>query len=111
MSSDWRTEALALVRLGMPIVIVQVGMMMMGMVDTMMIGHLSGQALEAVALGHLYVWGIVIFAQGVLMAIDPQAARRDHRAEDRSQHPRPPRSRLRTAGRRSGAGAASELFG
>lgn len=74
MSSDWREEAVASLRLGLPIVIVQVGMMMMGMVDTMMIGHLSGSALAAVALGHLYVWGIVIFAQGVLMAIDPVVA-------------------------------------
>jgi MATE family multidrug resistance protein len=74
MTSPLRGEALALVRLGLPIIVVQVGMMAMGMVDVMMIGHLSGEALAAVALGNLYVWGLVIFGNGVLLAIDPVLA-------------------------------------
>src|SRR5918992_2736211 len=64
----------ALVRLALPIVAVQVGLMFMGVVDTVMIGHLSARALAAVALGNLYFWACAIFGMGVIMALDPVIA-------------------------------------
>ena len=64
----------ALIRLALPIVAVQVGMMFMGVVDTIMIGHLSARGLAAVALGNLYFWGASIFGMGVIMALDPLIA-------------------------------------
>ena len=64
----------ALVRLALPIVAVQVGMMFMGVVDTIMVGHLSARALAAVALGNLYFWACAIFGMGVIMALDPVIA-------------------------------------
>jgi MATE family multidrug resistance protein len=60
-----------LLRLAMPIVLVQVGMMAMGVVDTIMVGHVSATALAAVALGALYTFGWSIFGTGVLLALDP----------------------------------------
>lgn len=54
-----------------PVAFVQVGMMAMGMVDILMVGHVSGAALAAVALGNLYFFCTVIFGMGVLMALDP----------------------------------------
>ena len=48
-----------------------VGMMMMGVVDTVMVGHISSVALAAVALGHLYFFGIGVFGMGTLMVLDP----------------------------------------
>ena len=45
-----RHESRALLRLALPIVAVQVGLMLMGVVDTVMVGHLSAQALAAVAI-------------------------------------------------------------
>jgi MATE family multidrug resistance protein len=64
-------ELRALGRLALPIVVVQVGMMFMGVVDTIMVGHVSPQALGAVALGNLYFFAAAIFGMGVLLALDP----------------------------------------
>ena len=69
-----RVEMRALLRLAVPIVAVQVGAMLMGVVDTIMVGHLSAAALAAVALGNLYFWACGIFGMGVLMALDPVIA-------------------------------------
>ena len=64
-------ELRALARLALPIVIVQVGLMFMGVVDTIMVGHVSPQALGAVALGNLYYFAAAIFGMGVLLSLDP----------------------------------------
>ena len=64
-------ELRALARLALPIVVVQVGLMFMGVVDTIMVGRVSPQALGAVALGNLYFFATAIFGMGVLLALDP----------------------------------------
>jgi MATE family multidrug resistance protein len=61
-------------RLAAPAVVVQVGIMMMGVVDTVMAGRISAGALAAVALGNLYVFNSLVFGMGVLMALDPIVA-------------------------------------
>jgi MATE family multidrug resistance protein len=63
-----------MLRLAVPVVIVQVGMMTMGVVDTIMVGHVSAQALAAVALGNLYFFSLAVFAMGTLMVLDPVVA-------------------------------------
>ena len=60
-----------MLRLALPIVTVQVGIMMMGVVDTLMVGHLSATDLAAVGLGNIYFFQIAVFGMGVLMALDP----------------------------------------
>ncbi len=71
-------ELRAMLRLAVPVVLVQVGMMLMGVVDTVMVGHLaagdSSIGLAAVALGHLYFFGIGVFGMGTLMVLDPVVA-------------------------------------
>lgn len=64
----------AMARLAVPVVIVQVGLMLMGVVDTVVVGHLDARALAAVAVGHLYVVAAVAFPMGVLLALDPLVA-------------------------------------
>ena len=49
-SSDLR----AMLRLALPVAAVQLGLMGMGVVDTIMVGHVSPVALAAAALGNLY---------------------------------------------------------
>src|SRR5690606_32465128 len=66
-AADYR----GLARLAAPIVLIQIGMMAMGVVDTVMVGRVSAAALAAVALANLYSFGIMIFGLGVLMALDP----------------------------------------
>jgi MATE family multidrug resistance protein len=63
-----------MLRLAIPVVVVQVGMMAMGVVDTVMVGHISAQALAAVALGNLYFFTLAVFAMGTLMVLDPVVA-------------------------------------
>ena len=69
-----REESRALLALALPIVAVQVGLMLMGVVDTIMVGHLSAAALAAVALGNLAFFCCVILGMGALMALDPLVA-------------------------------------
>lgn len=64
----------ALFALAVPVVVVQVGNMFMGVVDTIMVGHVSAANLAAVALGNLYTFGLSAFGLGALMALDPVVA-------------------------------------
>jgi len=61
----------ALLKLAVPIVFVQVGLMLMSVVDTMVVGHVSARELAASALGNLYFFGLAAFGMGIVWAIDP----------------------------------------
>ena len=66
-----RANLASMVRLALPIVGVQVGMMLMGVVDTIMVGRISATDLAAVALGNAYFFTVAVFGIGMLMALDP----------------------------------------
>ncbi len=66
-----RQEFRELARLAGPVVVVQLGLMFMGVVDTMMVGRLSPQALGAVALGNVYFFAVAVVGMGTLMVLDP----------------------------------------
>ena len=57
--------------LAAPVAFAQVGIVTMGVVDIVMVGHFQGVALAAVALGNLYFFATVIFGWGVIMGLDP----------------------------------------
>ena len=63
-----------MVGLAAPVVVVQLGTMLMGTVDTMMLGRVSEQALAAGALGHAVGTALLVLGIGILMAMDPLAA-------------------------------------
>jgi MATE family multidrug resistance protein len=65
------SEFRQLITIAVPVVLVQVGMMFMGVVDTLMVGHVSAVALAAVSLGNLYFYNAVVIGMGTLMALDP----------------------------------------
>ena len=67
-------ELRGLLRLAVPVVAVQLGLMLMGVVDTVMVGRLSAQALGAVALGNLFFFTTAVIGMGTLMALDPVVA-------------------------------------
>ncbi|MCU0234592.1 MAG: MATE family efflux transporter [Thermoanaerobaculales bacterium] len=69
-----RADLGAMLRLAAPVVVVQVGLMLLGVVDTMVVGHLSSEALAAVALGHVAIMAVSSFALGLLLAVDPLVA-------------------------------------
>ena len=81
-------EALSLWKLAVPVIVVQLGLMGMGVADTVMMGRVSAEALAAVAIGGLFSFGILVFGMGILMALDPIVAQAvgagDHAAVARS---------------------------
>lgn len=79
-----RTDIRAMVRLALPVVIVQVGLMGMGVADTVMVGHQSGEALAAVALGNIYFFAVSMFGVGTLLALDPLVAQAVGAGDQRS---------------------------
>ena len=66
-----RREISSISRLAGPAIATQVGMMLMGVVDTLMVSHVSTETLAAAAIGN--VWGhVTLFcATGVILGIDP----------------------------------------
>ncbi len=79
-----RHDVRALVQLAVPIVTVQVGIMLLGVVDTVVMGHVNARELAAASLGNLYVFGLSVFGMGTLWALDPIVSQamgaRDHDA-------------------------------
>ena len=65
------SELRDLFALALPVVAVQVGLMTMGVVDSIMVGHISAAALAGVALGNVYFFAAVVFGMGALLALDP----------------------------------------
>ncbi len=66
-----RDEFRRLVTIAVPVVIVEVGVMFMGVVDTLVVGHVSAGALAAVAIGNLFFYNVAALAIGTVMSIDP----------------------------------------
>lgn len=69
-----RTDLAAMLQLAVPVVVVQIGIMLLGVVDTMVVGHFSSEALAAVALGHVGIMAVYSFVLGVLLVVDPLVA-------------------------------------
>ncbi|MCU0625382.1 MAG: MATE family efflux transporter [Gemmatimonadaceae bacterium] len=65
-----RAEFRALGRLALPVVAVELGLMAMGAVDTMMVGHLSATALAATALAAVYFYTVMVIAMGTLVGCE-----------------------------------------
>ncbi len=72
-----------MLRLATPVIVVQVGMVLMGAVDTMMLGRVSATDLAAGAIGNALSVAVIWSFIGILLAIDPMAAQAfgagDHR--------------------------------
>jgi MATE family multidrug resistance protein len=56
--------------LAVPVVLAELGWMTMGMVDTLMVGRISPEAIGAVGLGTSLFMGICIFGMGLLLGLD-----------------------------------------
>lgn len=67
----FRADVVELLRLAIPTAAVQVGWMAMGVVDTIVVGHVSADAMAAVALGNLLFLAVSIFGMGLLTGLDP----------------------------------------
>lgn len=60
-----------LTALSAPIAATQLGQMVMGVIDTMMVARVGVEALAAVAIASTWVWSSGSFAQGIVQGMDP----------------------------------------
>jgi MATE family multidrug resistance protein len=70
-SGSLRDEARRLARLAVPVALAQLAIMGMGFVDLLMVGRVSVDALAAVAIANPWQFGTLLFANGLLMGLDP----------------------------------------
>ena len=68
--SDLRSEFRPMFHLALPVVLAEMGWMTMGMVDTLMVGRISPEAIGAVGLGASVFMGVAIFAMGLILGLD-----------------------------------------
>jgi MATE family multidrug resistance protein len=59
-----------MLRLALPVILAELGWMAMGVVDTLMVGRLSPEAIGAVGIGSSMFIGVVIFAMGLMLGLD-----------------------------------------
>ena len=72
--SPLRAEIRKMASLAAPVAATQLAGMMIGFVDTAMVGRVSVEALGAVALANVWIYGTMEFAAGVVMGIAPIVA-------------------------------------
>ena len=80
--AEWRRELGAMVKLAVPVVLSELGWMLMGVVDTIMVGRLGPAAIGAVALGNAVCFTPSMFGMGLILGLDTLVAqaygRKDH---------------------------------
>src|SRR5216683_126019 len=65
-----RQELRPMLKLATPLVVAEVGWMGMGIVDTMMVGRVSAEAMGAVSLGSVLFYAVAIFGSGLMLGLD-----------------------------------------
>lgn len=70
---DLRAEARSILRLAAPLALAQGGLMLMGVVDTVIIGRTNPTEMAGVALGNATVSLFLVFAIGLAMGVEPLA--------------------------------------
>jgi MATE family multidrug resistance protein len=60
-----------MVSLAVPVAATQLSTMLLGLVDTLMVGRVSVEALGAAAIANVWIIGVVMFANGILFGLDP----------------------------------------
>ena len=59
-----------MLKLAAPVVIAELGWMAMGVVDTMMVGRISAEAIGAVSIGGIAFHTVIVFGIGLLLGLD-----------------------------------------
>ena len=68
--AEWRAELGAMVKLAVPVVLSELGWMVMGVVDTIMVGRLGPSAIGAVALASAVYYTPAITGIGLMLGLD-----------------------------------------
>ncbi len=67
---DLRKELRALLALAIPVILSELGWMSMSIVDTIMVGRLSAEAIGAVGVGNAIYYAPALFGIGILLGLD-----------------------------------------
>lgn len=65
-----RRDLLPTLRLAWPVIVAELGWMLMGVVDTLMVGRVAPEAIGAVGLGSILYFSAAIFGMGMLLGLD-----------------------------------------
>ncbi|MEM9695495.1 MAG: MATE family efflux transporter, partial [Myxococcota bacterium] len=74
MSIAFRREFRAVLRLALPLAAAQVGQMLLGLVDTAVVGRLGASELAAVGVGNSIFFTLAIFGTGLVLGVEPTIA-------------------------------------
>jgi len=74
-------ELRVLLRLSAPVALTQIGLMMTGVIDTLMVSRLGVTELAASALGNMWQWSLLSFGLGVVMGTDPMISQAHGRGD------------------------------
>ncbi|HTM26812.1 MAG TPA: MATE family efflux transporter [Vicinamibacterales bacterium] len=69
-----RRELRPMLALAAPVVIAEVGWVLMGTVDTLMVGRLGASAIAAAGLAAMLFFTVMVFSMGLLLGLDPLVA-------------------------------------
>jgi MATE family multidrug resistance protein len=72
--SSLRTEVRRVAALALPVAATQVGAMLLGLVDTLMLGRVGAEALAASAIANVWIYGTTQLVLGTLFGMDPIVA-------------------------------------
>ena len=81
MQRPTRADFRTLIDLALPLAAVQVGLMLMGVVDAAMVGRLSAAALAATSVANVWFFAVSTIGMGCVAALDPVIAQA-HGAQD-----------------------------
>lgn len=70
-SPSWRAEVPGLVEIAGPVIVAQVGLMLMHTVDAYVVGGLGSEALAAMSVASTWCLGWIVFGQGAAAGLDP----------------------------------------
>jgi MATE family multidrug resistance protein len=68
---SWKVELSQLLALAVPLAVSQVGLIAMNVTDSIMMGRISAESLAAGGLAGTVAFSLLIFTQGMLMALQP----------------------------------------
>lgn len=68
---SWKVELSQVLALAVPLAVSQVGLIAMNVTDSVMMGRISAEALAAGGLAGMVAFSMLIFTQGLLMALQP----------------------------------------
>jgi multidrug resistance protein, MATE family len=73
-ASGWRFELRALWVLALPLVFVQLGNQLKGVVDTAVVGRLGATELAAVGLANIVFYAFFVIGEGTVLGVDPHVS-------------------------------------